>query len=467
MPEDLKECKKQCTIAINSVRKEKEMERLFYTGYELLWLFLIYSLLGWCVGVADAAVKRKQFINVGVLNLPLCPAYGVSAVLYSIFLLDLKEQPLFLFLGGTIITACLTVLTGAVLEHIFHRKWRTFQTYRFGLGGHITWQLLVWFGIFSVAVLWIGNPLLLNLVHLIPEGIGRILLYVLLGFVLIDLSGVLAVVWKWRRHVNRVAALTENMQQVSLVFGNAITAHVQRRLEKTYPNIETKKILETKAAEVPKEKTAFAQGFGFYKLFWLFFLGSFLGAIVEIIFCRVRLGSWMSRSSLVYGQFSIVWGFACALLTVFLHRYRERSDRFLFFYGTVVGGAYEYICSVLSELVFGTIFWDYSKIPFNLAGRINLLYCFFWGFAAIIWLKGIYPFLSKWIEKIPKKIGPVLTWILVVWMVFNMTLSSMALIRYSARGAGEGAQNKIEQMLDQHFTDERMHRIYPKAKFVR
>ena len=29
-----------------------------------------------------------------------------------------------------------------------------------------------------------------------------------------------------------------------------------------------------------------------------------------------------------------------------------------------------------------TVFWDYSKFKFNLGGRINLLYCFFWGIAA-------------------------------------------------------------------------------------
>ena len=59
--------------------------------------------------------------------------------------------------------------------------------------------------------------------------------------------------------------------------------------------------------------------------------------------------------------------------------------------GTLLGGLYEYLCSVFTELAFGTVFWDYSAIPFNLGGRINLLYCFFWGFAAVAWFKGLYP----------------------------------------------------------------------------
>lgn len=63
----------------------------------------------------------------------------------------------------------------------------------------------------------------------------------------------------------------------------------------------------------------------------------------------------------------------------------------MFLTGTLLGGAYEYLCSVFTELVFGKVFWDYSKIPFNLGGRINLLYCFFWGIAAVVWFKILFP----------------------------------------------------------------------------
>ena len=102
----------------------------------------------------------------------------------------------------------------------------------------------------------------------------------------------------------------------------------------------------------------------------------------------------MSRSSVVYGPFSIVWGLGCAMFTALLYKYKEKSDRYIFMLGTVLGGAYEYACSIFTELVFGTVFWDYSKLPFNLGGRINLLFCFFWGIAAVVWLKIIYPKLS-------------------------------------------------------------------------
>lgn len=445
--------------------RKDEGRNMQYTSYELLWLFFIYSVLGWAVGVVIAAVKRKKFVNTGVLSMPMCPVYGFGAVLNAIFLTDLKSAPVFLAIGGAVLSSFLVVVTGVVLEHIFHRKWWDYSEKKLGFG-YITIPLLLLYGAAALGELYFGNPLLLKLVHFIPNGLGKIVLLIVGVLFLIDLSGALAVVWKWRRHINRVANLTENMQMLSDSFEDVITRTVRKRLEKSYPNIETEKILDARRNEKEAEKTKFAEGCGFYKLVWLFLIGALLGDLVETVFCRFTLGWWMSRSSVVYGPFSVVWGMGCALLTAFLYKYKDKSDRYIFFYGTVVGGAYEYLCSVVTELVFGTTFWDYSSLPFNLGGRINLLYCFFWGIAAVVWLKGIYPFLAKWIEKIPKKIGPALTWILIVLMCADMLISSLALSRYSARQLGEAADTKLEQVLDAHFPDERMARIYPKAKFV-
>ena len=71
--------------------------------------------------------------------------------------------------------------------------------------------------------------------------------------------------------------------------------------------------------------------------------------------------------------------------------------------GTLLGGAYEYLCSVFTEIVFGAVFWDYSALPFNLGGRINLLYCFFWGLAAVAWFKVLFPPLDRLIESLPRR----------------------------------------------------------------
>lgn len=60
-----------------------------------------------------------------------------------------------------------------------------------------------------------------------------------------------------------------------------------------------------------------------------------------------------------------------------LYKYKDRSDGFLFIVGTVLGGAYEYFCSVFTEMIFGTVFWDYSKIPLILEAGLIYYTAFF------------------------------------------------------------------------------------------
>ena len=434
-----------------------------YTLSQLFSLFFIYSLAGWLLDTAAATIFRREWINKGYLSLPLCPIYGVQAVAFTLFLSELKNRPFFLFLGGMILAAFFTLITAHILERLFHQKWWDYRHFQFE--GYLSLPAMASCGLGAVVCVRWGNPLFLRLISHIPEGILRILLMVLGVLLVLDFFGSSFMVWQMRRRIRRLASavplsdIPGELPKSRHLLGRLL----ERRLLHAYPNLQLDQYPDL---TVPA-KERFAQGCCFYKLVWLFLLGSLLGDFTETIFCRLTAGVWMSRSSLVYGPFSIVWGFGCVIFTAFLYRCHDKSDRYIFIAGTVLGGAYEYVCSVLSELLFGTIFWDYSHIPFNLGGRINLLYCFFWGIAAVVWLKGLYPPLSALVERIPKRIGPSVTWLLILFMVFNMAMSGLALARYTERQTvASPSAGALAHYLDSHFPDERMERIYPNAKLV-
>ena len=191
-----------------------------------------------------------------------------------------------------------------------------------------------------------------------------------------------------------------------------------------------------------------------------------MGDLIETVFVWGTSGVLMSRSSLLYGPFSVVWGLGAAILTVVLRGLMDKSDRYIFVGGALMGGVYEYMCSVVTEKLFGKVFWDYSKIPFNLNGRINLLYCVFWGIAAVIWVKEVYPRISALIEKIPMKVGKVLTWVLVVLLAVDVALSCMALGRMDQREKGIPATNAVQQFLDEQYPDEYLTQRYQTMKLA-
>lgn len=437
-----------------------------YSLYQLLWFFLLYAFLGWMAETTLAALKRRRMINRGFLNVPFSPTYGLGAILFALFLPELRTAPVFLFLGGMILATFLEFVTGAALEHIFHQKWWDYSQERFHFEGHICLKYSIIWGLLALLCLFLLNPLFLTLTQLIPTSVGNVILLVIYGLLILDFVGSWAAVLQLHGAIKQeVNEVSKFLRRMTAALDNAVTRYIQHRMARAYPNLERTQLVQTHSAPAVKRER-FAQGCGFYKLAVLFFVSSFLGDITETIFCYVTGGVLMSRSSVIYGPFSIVWGLGCVLLTAILYKYRDRSDRSIFFVGTILGGAYEYACSVFTELVFGTVFWDYSHIPFNLGGRINLLFCFFWGMVAIVWLKGIYPRLSKLIEKIPMRWGVTGTWVMVVFMVCNILISGLAMARYTQRSLGQAEDSTLGIFLDTHYPDSLIEWVYPNAIIV-
>lgn len=199
----------------------------------------------------------------------------------------------------------------------------------------------------------------------------------------------------------------------------------------------------------------------FYELFWIFFIGCFLGVVIESGWCILTRGYYESRSGLIYGPFNLIYGFGALLMTMGLAPMQHKPDQTIFFWGFMIGTVFEYICSYVQQQWFGTVSWDYSNFPFNLNGRVNLFYSCLWGLLALAWIKWIYPWLLIEINKIPKRIGRSLTWLLLLFIIFDSTISVLALERQAERRHSIPATTQLDVLLDYHYPDERLMNIYP------
>ena len=209
----------------------------------------------------------------------------------------------------------------------------------------------------------------------------------------------------------------------------------------------------------------FAAGINFYKIALICISGSFAGVVVELLWCLVRNGYLESRAGLVYGPFNLLYGVGAVALTLILYRYRNRSSAFSFFGGIVIGSAVEYLLSWGQETLFGSTSWDYSELPFNINGRICLLYSVFWGILGVLWIKSIYPRVAKIILKIPNKAGKIITWALTVFMIFNAVMSLLSVWRWSERVHNVPATTIADEFFDKRFPDSRMERIFANMEF--
>ena len=153
-------------------------------------------------------------------------------------------------------------------------------------------------------------------------------------------------------------------------------------------------------------------------------------------------------------------------ITLILSRLYNQKDFLIFLASMFIGGAFEYLCSFAQQAVFGTVSWEYSGSPLNVGGRTNLMYSFFWGILGLVWVKDLYPALSREIQKVPKKAGRRVTAIVSVLMAIDILLSVGAVYRRSERVNQIPATNVVQEFFDTYFPDSYLDFIFPHMEYV-
>lgn len=201
-------------------------------------------------------------------------------------------------------------------------------------------------------------------------------------------------------------------------------------------------------------------------LFWVFIIGSIAGFIFEVTVVFFQKGHFELRQGLIYGPFIPVYGIGAMCYYVVLSKIKIKNKVQIFLITMILGGITEYLCSFIQEKAFGTISWDYSYLPFNINGRTSLLHCIYWGIGGVLYITYIEPLLNKMIDKTNMKAFDLITIILSIFIVFDISISWMAADRQTERKNDIEPQNHLDLFLDKNYPDEYMNRIFNNKKDV-
>lgn len=128
-------------------------------GYDytiLLWYFIVYSFLGWCVEVVYCTVNSGRVENRGFLDGPVCPIYGCGMLLVLMLIRVSGYQEVvdcpapILFVGGMILASSIELFAGWLLMKLFHMRWWDYTMRPFNIGGYICLQFSLAWGLASV-----------------------------------------------------------------------------------------------------------------------------------------------------------------------------------------------------------------------------------------------------------------------------------------------------------------------------
>lgn len=436
--------------------------RLF-SGTDLIIYLFFYGFFTWWVTTVFFSLKEQHYVNSGVLNLPIILSPAI--VMISMIIVSSGQNiSLFgiIFLGfvNSLIVERLALFFS---QSLIPKEKRGLKDDFFGRS--LKYSFIRAAGLTAVCftILQTVQPLLFSLISLIPVIVVRIVALIL---VLLLIGDIITIYIFLRRNQKdgTVSRLSANKNRL----GEWVSGEIWKRIYRIYPSLKENNRGGLAAADkiLESQGVIFAQGINFSKLIWILFVSSFLGDIIETIYVLITAHILMRRSSLVLGPFSLVWGLGAVVLTVALSRIKKQNNISVFIAGFLFGGVFEYLCSVFTEVFFGMRFWNYSDMPFNIDGRTNLLFMFFWGVAALCWFRLLYPPLSKGIEKIPPVTGTVLAFAIAIFFICNSLVTVTVMIRTTDRKKNPEPKNAIERFIDMQYPEEAVKKLWPNMDFL-
>ena len=224
--------------------------------------------------------------------------------------------------------------------------------------------------------------------------------------------------------------------------------------------------MKEKLQNLFKKDQVFAKGICFEKLFIIFLIASVIGSLYEqilnlfLVYSRTGELVWEYRRGVIYGPFNVIYGFG-AVLIIYLLADKKHKWYETILYGSLLGGGIEYLISFLQETFTRTTSWDYSNKFLDINGRTTLPFMLIWGIFSFLFVRYLYPFVSRLIEKTPYNLGKILTRIFVIFMIVNMTISWSAIIRQTLRKNSVPPLTPVGRFLDEHYDDEFLSKYFP------
>lgn len=205
----------------------------------------------------------------------------------------------------------------------------------------------------------------------------------------------------------------------------------------------------------------------YFNLFWVFFVCSVLGLILEEVWHMVVVdaGVYQDRAGMLFGPFSPIYGFGAVLMTMALNRFYKKNPLIIFLVSALIGGAFEVFVGWFMQTSFGVVSWSYSHIrlfgmPDPIAvltgGRTCTPFACMWGLGGLIWIKVLLPRLLKLINMIPWKRRYSATVILTAVMLIDGVMTLQSLDYWYQRVNGTVRNIPVAQFYDKHFDNEYM-----------
>jgi len=206
---------------------------------QYIFLFFIYSCIGWLIEILSRILEERKIINRGFLIGPYCPIWGFGVVLMTIFLQDFVNDPIAFILLAMIVAGILEYITSYIMEKLFKAKWWDYSKYPFNLNGRITLQHLLFFGVAGYISVAFTNSGYFMLFDRAPQITLNIIAISLIVIFMIDIIFSYKIIVNLKKVVGAFKS-KDNTEEISKMVREVLLSNkLYLRLFNSYPNLKS------------------------------------------------------------------------------------------------------------------------------------------------------------------------------------------------------------------------------------
>ena len=164
--------------------------------------------------------------------------------------------------------------------------------------------------------------------------------------------------------------------------------------------------------------------------FWYFLIYSFFGFLLEVPFAWLTRNPKRDRKCFYLLPLCPVYGLGALFILAVAPLLQEWPVLLAVGAGAAATGA-EYLMGWFYEDMLGVSFWDYSHLPFNVGGRVCLLFSGLWGLLGAALVYWVHPWVAAFASAIPG----LYFFPAVLFLVYDTLLTVNVLTRFGSTDA--------------------------------
>ena len=217
--------------------------------FKYLFIFCLFSVIGWMLEVVYRSIVNKKLINPGFMSGCVLPIYGFGAVILNIVCtvldkINFQYKVLLIFFVATLLLSLLEFISGYVLYKYMNLKLWDYSNLKYNYKGFISLEFSFVWGLLSLIFYIFIYPWINSLaIAFISSKIGIFLLGIYIGIFIIDLSVSINLLSKFVRYSRSIKDII-NVERLKL---ESIMETKRRKvLNAIYPYISVNKFLKDK-----------------------------------------------------------------------------------------------------------------------------------------------------------------------------------------------------------------------------